>query len=166
MIVNPQTKFKDAPACFCGEDENDCHLELYPRPDNTIYVCGFGGSPHLQKSEILGLNPEEVKPNTERIPKALDSFQRITNINIKTDAEDGSENLKIQCCLRPCTNDSLPMIGKLPTSNSVSSNLFIAHGHNCWGILWGPITGKAIEQLLVDGKTDINLNHFNPLRFS
>ena len=23
-------------ACFCAEDENDCHLELYPRPNGDV----------------------------------------------------------------------------------------------------------------------------------
>ena len=23
-------------ACFCAEDQNDCHLELYPRPNGEV----------------------------------------------------------------------------------------------------------------------------------
>jgi hypothetical protein len=29
----------------------------------------------------------------------------------------------------------------------------VASGHGCWGILNGPATGKAIAELLMDGKT-------------
>jgi fructoselysine-6-P-deglycase FrlB-like protein len=29
---------------FCDEDENACHLEIYPRNNGEIYVCGCGGS--------------------------------------------------------------------------------------------------------------------------
>jgi len=34
-------------ALFCEEDNHSCHLEIYPRPNNTIYICGLGKSPHL-----------------------------------------------------------------------------------------------------------------------
>ncbi len=41
-----------------------------------------------------------------------------------------------QACMRPCTADGLPMIGQVPGV----PHAFIATGHNCWGILWGPAT--------------------------
>ena len=28
-------------ACFCAEDTNDCHLELYPRPNGIVYSCSI-----------------------------------------------------------------------------------------------------------------------------
>ena len=31
-------------ACFCEEDSNGCHLELYSRVGEELYVCGCGGS--------------------------------------------------------------------------------------------------------------------------
>jgi len=42
-----------------------------------------------------------------------------------------------------------------------------ASGHNCWGILWAPITGKAISQLILDGDASCaDLTPFDPSRFS
>lgn len=35
-------------ALFCGEDGNGCHLEVYPRPDGSVYLCGIGGSDHVE----------------------------------------------------------------------------------------------------------------------
>lgn len=40
-------------ACFCEEDGNGCHLELYPRPNGDLYVCGLGGSSHVSGSQLL-----------------------------------------------------------------------------------------------------------------
>ena len=31
-------------ACFCNEDINGCHVELYPRVNGDLYICGCGGS--------------------------------------------------------------------------------------------------------------------------
>lgn len=39
-------------ALFCEEDTNGCHPEVYPRPDNSVYVCGCGGSRHVKAGEI------------------------------------------------------------------------------------------------------------------
>jgi hypothetical protein len=30
-------------ALFCAEDENACHLEVYPRSTGEVYICGCGG---------------------------------------------------------------------------------------------------------------------------
>jgi len=34
------------------EDENGCHLEVYPRASNEVYMCGIGGSKYLN-NEML-----------------------------------------------------------------------------------------------------------------
>ena len=64
--------------------------------------------------------------------------------------------------MRPCATDALPIMGACPGV----AGAFIACGHNCWGILWGPITGLAMAELLVDGQaTCIDLTPFDPSRF-
>jgi glycine/D-amino acid oxidase-like deaminating enzyme len=40
----------------------------------------------------------------------------------------------------------------------------MACGHNCWGILWAPISGKIVSELIVDGKSAIDLKAFKPGR--
>lgn len=43
---------------------------------------------------------------------------------------------------------------------------FISCGHNCWGILWAPVSGKAMAELIVLGQSEcVNLAPFNPNRF-
>lgn len=40
-------------------------------------------------------------------------------------------------------------------------------GHNCWGILWAPVTGKAMTELILDGVAHtVDLDPFDPGRFS
>lgn len=40
-------------AYFCDEDRNGCHLELYPRPNGDLYVCGCGGSDYVSGDRLL-----------------------------------------------------------------------------------------------------------------
>ena len=36
-----------------------------------------------------------------------------------------------------------------------------------WGILWAPVSGKAMSELLVDGKSScVDLSAFEPTRFA
>ena len=56
-------------ALFCAEDSNSCHLEVYPRVDGSVYLCGIGGSDHargarlreggdLQDASLMKANPD------------------------------------------------------------------------------------------------------------
>jgi glycine/D-amino acid oxidase-like deaminating enzyme len=42
---------------------------------------------------------------------------------------------------------------------------YMATAHNCWGILWSPVTGEIITQLITQGKSEINIAPFSPTRF-
>ena len=69
-------------------------------------------------------------------------------------------------CMRPLTPDAVPLIGRAPGA----SNVLLATGHNCWGILWAPITGKIVAEMLVDGAAscvpDECLRACDPARFA
>mmetsp|Transcript_29765 Transcript_29765/g.47713 ORF Transcript_29765/g.47713 Transcript_29765/m.47713 type:complete len:102 (-) Transcript_29765:155-460(-) len=75
----------------------------------------------------------------------------------------GKDNADVtQACMRPCTDDGMPMMGIIPGEK----NCFVATGHNCWGILWGPVTGLAMSELVLKGKSStIDLSPFSPARF-
>jgi len=47
-------------ALFCSEAEDGTHLEVYPRPEGDVYICGCGGSRHLRRKDIEKLAPEDV----------------------------------------------------------------------------------------------------------
>jgi len=43
----------DGVGIFTGEDDRfNTHLEIYPRPDGEIYICGVGGSDYVSKGEL------------------------------------------------------------------------------------------------------------------
>ena len=66
-----------------------------------------------------------------------------------------------QACYLPVPPGNTPVIGKAPGF----TNLYMAAGHYCWGILNAPATGKALAETLVNGHSDIDLSPFKPSRF-
>jgi glycine/D-amino acid oxidase-like deaminating enzyme len=67
-----------------------------------------------------------------------------------------------QACFRPVvTQDGLPLIGRVPQIKGV----YVATGHNVWGILNAPATGDAMAELIVDGVArGTDLTPFDPMR--
>ena len=146
-------------ALFCGEDDRyGTHLEVYPRNSGEVYLCGVGGSEHvsgerLRAGEFL---PGEVEADPARVEAATASFwemsQRFKGISPST----------VQACMRPCPPDGLPYMGAVPGLKGA----YISAGHNCWGILWAPVSGKAMSELLIDGSVScVDLRAFDPGRF-
>jgi glycine oxidase len=63
--------------------------------------------------------------------------------------------------LRPGTSDSLPVLGYAVDV----ANLAVAAGHFRNGILLSLITGRLMAELLLEGRTSIDLAPFSPRRF-
>jgi len=140
-------------ALFCEEDEYGCHLEVNPRVDGTVYVCGCGGSKYLDEKQIAALPPEAVKPDPARVKAASTALRSKTSVT-------GSVEPDARACIRPCPPDARPMLG------NISGNVWLACGHNCWGILWGPLTGQIMAELVTGGKSPVPLSAFDPARFA
>jgi glycine/D-amino acid oxidase-like deaminating enzyme len=150
----------DATALFCGEDDRfGTHLEVYPRPDGTIYICGIGGSDYISTSQLQSCAfLEECPPREDRANAATKAFTTMSN----TYKEKG-ELMTIQACMRPCPPDALPYMGTVPGYNGA----FINAGHNCWGIAWAPGCGKVMAELVLEGKCKcLDLRPFDPARFT
>jgi D-amino-acid dehydrogenase len=64
--------------------------------------------------------------------------------------------------LRPCSPDMLPLIGPIPKHDG----LFAAFGHGHQGMTLGPITGQLMAELIIDGKTSVDITPFLPARYS
>jgi glycine oxidase len=62
--------------------------------------------------------------------------------------------------LRPGTPDDLPIIGQ-----TEMPGYFVATGHYRNGILLAPVTAKVISELIVSGRSTLDLTPFSPLRF-
>lgn len=121
-------------ALFCGEDAHGCHMEVYPRYNGEVYICGLGGSDYVSGARLRAGGDCEhqglVQENPARVAAAAASFGSLTSI-----AAGGPTTS--QACMRPCPPDAMPMMGAVPDVEGA----FLACGHNCWGILWAPITG-------------------------
>jgi glycine/D-amino acid oxidase-like deaminating enzyme len=66
-----------------------------------------------------------------------------------------------QACYRPVTQDGLPLIGKVPQIEGV----YVATGHNVWGILNASATGEGLAELIADGAPrSTDLTPFDPMR--
>ena len=134
-------------------------VEVYPRPDGTIYICGIGGSDYITTSELQSsAYLSSCPPKSERAEAATSAFQTMS----ATYKEYG-ELQTVQACMRPCPPDAKPYMGKVPGYNGA----YINAGHNCWGIAWAPACGKAMAELVLDGECQcLDLSDFDPSRFT
>ena len=62
--------------------------------------------------------------------------------------------------LRPCTTDRLPILGQ-----TLIEGLYVATGHFRHGILLAPITAVALADLILKGRSSLDLAPFSPQRF-
>ena len=99
-------------------------MEVYPRPDGTIYLCGIGGSIQVSKDELkAGAFREECDASEARAEAAKQSFQSMSSLYRAEGELD-----RTQACMRPCPPDALPYMGKVPGYEGAYMNA----GHNCW----------------------------------
>ena len=74
---------------------------------------------------------------------------------------DGAEVLRVQACYRPICADAMPLFGAVPEVRGA----YVATGHNCWGMLNAPASGRAMAELLCDGASStVDLSPFDPAR--
>eukprot|EP00958_Prasinococcus_capsulatus_P001336 scaffold115_cov304-Prasinococcus_capsulatus_cf.AAC.30 len=166
-LVYPGTRgVADDPfALFCGEDDNGCHLEVYPRPSGEVYICGCGGSDYVSASRLRPGgdcdNASKIDADPSRVDAAARSFSNLAPSVAFAESGDEIEPMS-QACMRPCAPDALPILGKAPGYKGA----FLACGHNCWGILWAPITGKLMAEEIIDGRSMcVDISRFSAERF-
>ncbi|EOD14498.1 hypothetical protein EMIHUDRAFT_461482 [Emiliania huxleyi CCMP1516] len=164
-IKSTSIVFKDASrevepfALFCGEDSRfGTHLEVYPRNSGEVYLCGIGGSEYVDADELRAgkYPPGQVHADPARVKAATDSFSTMSR-------RLGGTPDTVQACMRPCPPDALPYMGRVRGF----TNAYMSAGHNCWGILWAPVSGKAMSELILDGEAScVDLRPFDPARFA
>mgnify|MGYP006132927855 CR=1 FL=1 len=139
------------------EDEHGCTLEAYCRPSGELYVCGCGGSAIVPTEALRAgeVPPADTdRPKAARVAAAERSLRGLSSIGARPSDRQ-------QACMRPCPPDGLPMIGGVPGVR----DLYVATGHNAWGILLAPVTGELMAELLLDGETSLPLQPFSLRRF-
>ncbi len=65
------------------------------------------------------------------------------------------------CGLRPMAVDGLPIVGLVPGVERVA----VATGHGMLGLTLGPVSGRIVADLLIDGTTDSRWAPLGPERF-
>jgi glycine/D-amino acid oxidase-like deaminating enzyme len=132
-----------------GEDGAVVTVEVFPRADGSTHLCA------LSDIVPLPLDPAEVTPEAEAI-------SRLERIGERLSPHLGRDRIIArQACFRPVTEDGLPLIGRVPRSDG----LYVATGHNVWGILNAPATGEALASLIADGVSGhVDLSPFDPIR--
>ncbi|OMJ19325.1 putative oxidoreductase [Smittium culicis] len=113
-------------------------IEFYPRPDNTLFVCGEAlDDAIIVPKELDGLG------SSSGIGK-LSSFNKLASIyNNLMNSTDEVTPVSTGAGYLPVRNCGLPVISRIGQLDGV----FVGAGHSCWGILNGPITGLILSQL-------------------
>lgn len=129
----------------------DCSFdpEVYPRPDGTLYICAKADLVDIPYEGTVAVVPD-VETTNRIVQYAAQLSPLLNDVPVLT----------TQACLLPTTIDDIPIIGEL-----IPGKLLVATGHSCWGILNAPATGEAIAQIIHEGKSDLNLEAFDPRRF-
>ncbi|KAI4285589.1 MAG: hypothetical protein L6R35_004630 [Caloplaca aegaea] len=114
--------------------------EIYSRPDGTIYSCGPSDTdvPLPKSTDLVEVNPEicnRIYGDVSSISQAMREGEIITR----------------QACYRPFVVGRARDIGPLVGPTGIEA-LWLASGHDSWGISNGPGTGKVISEMILDGK--------------
>lgn len=148
------TTTPDALFLHCQVKNKSLEPEIYPRPDGTVYMCGWADE-EAQPPERADL----VEPSSQ---EAIDTLKQLMHKVVP--GLQGSEVLQGQACFLPRSEDGLPVMGVIEGFD----NAYVATGHGCWGILNAPGSGVVMAEMVVDGvvKCGVEIEAFDPLRFS
>jgi glycine/D-amino acid oxidase-like deaminating enzyme len=124
-------------------------VEVFPRADGSTHITAFSDV------AALPLDPATVTPDADAIARLEKICEQLSP------AFRADRIVARQACFRPLTEDGLPLIGKVPRSEGI----YVATGHNVWGILNAPATGEALADLIAEGDArSVDLAPFDPIR--
>ncbi|MCJ1269016.1 hypothetical protein MMC22_008904 [Lobaria immixta] len=125
--------------------------EIYSRPDGTIYSCGPSDTdvPLPETTDLVEFNPkvcDVIYEDVSSISEAIREGELVTK----------------QACYRPFVVGRARNIGPLVGPTCIES-LWLASGHDSWGISNGPGTGKVMSEMILDGKaSSANVSSLDP----
>lgn len=124
-------------------DEEDPHpgvVEIYPRPDNTAFCCGI-----TDYDVPLPPASDGVQKDEKYWHQVLDAVGTVSTVL------GNGKIVKKDACYRPYVTgrdrDSRPLLGYTHTPG-----LWLAAGHDEWGMQNSTGTGKVISELIFDGE--------------
>ena len=123
--------------------------EIVARAGGEVWACGQSSDDPLPVDPAQVSVDEAKCREIARICAALSS--RL----------DGARVVRTQACYRPICADAMPLLGAVPGVPGA----WVATGHNCWGMLNAPASGRAMAELLCDGaSSSLDLSPFDPAR--
>ena len=150
-------------ALFCAEDPRfGTHMEVYPRASGEVYCCGLGGSDYVSGARLRAGGDCDDASKIHADPLRVEAAHAALS-SMASFARDAGAPSRSQACMRPCAPDALPLLGRVPGLDNVS----IGAGTNCWGLLWGPVVGRALAEQVALGKpTSLSfVPSFDPKRY-
>ena len=123
--------------------------EIVARAGGEVWACG------QSSDDPLPIDPADVTVDEAKC-------REIARICAALSSRlDGAGILRTQACYRPICADAMPLLG--PVSGAPGA--YVATGHNCWGMLNAPASGRAMAELICDGaSSSIDLAPFDPAR--
>ncbi len=129
------------------------HLTRVLRSDRAYLV------PRLDGRLVAGSTLENVGFDKSVTPEGMRTI--LDGVRAMVPDLVDSEIIETWAGLRPGTPDGLPIIGKTSVEG-----LIVATGHYRNGVLLAPATAAVVRDLIVKGKTAMNIEAYSPLRFS
>lgn len=109
-------------------------------------------SHQIRAAGTVDLGGLDKKPNPSRLKVLEDKARRmVPALGERQDTWMG---------FRPSTPDSMPFIGP----SKKDKRIVYACGHGHLGLTLGGITGKLVSELMLDGKTSVDITPFSPSR--
>jgi glycine oxidase len=133
-------------------------------PDPPLRAClVHGGSYLLPKRdglttagttmELAGFRPRPTQAGAAHVRRVA--------LRLAPSLAEAAE-VEHTACLRPLSQDRLPILGAVPDWEGV----YLATGHGRFGILLGPISGRLMAELVLEGRASADLSAFSPARFT
>ena len=126
----------------------------------ALSLRGQGRDEHLRRraAEDRG----HLRPDRDRRVAEAQADRRDRALVRRLPEDWGREEVELEWAgLRPYPSDGLPVIGPVPGREG----LYVATGHGRMGITLGPVTGKLLAQVILDGASPRELEPFRIERF-
>ena len=121
--------------------------------ERSVYCTPLGDFLRLAGTlEFSGLNHDIRAPRLNQLTNSAKQY-----VKGMEDVEPKSE----WCGLRPCLPDGYPAVGPVPGIEG----LYLATGHAMLGLTLGPITGKLLAEMILDGEPSMDIGEFRVDRF-
>jgi len=122
--------------------------------ERSVYCAPMSGFLRYAGTlEFSGLNLDLRKPRLEQLSRSASLYLH----------DDQAESSRSEWCgLRPCLPDGYPAVGAVPGVRG----LFVATGHATLGLTLGPVSGKLLAEIILDGRASMNIDAFGVDRFT